>query len=108
MPSWRRGGIGKRIDTMRHLPDAKVFADPIRVRQIFRNIVTNADRYGGPNLTVRVDLLGDEFALSLIDDGEGSPRPIARSSSPTTGPTRRSAGPGPWAWVSRCRANSPG
>jgi PAS domain S-box-containing protein len=65
--------IGKRIDTMRYLPDAKVFADPIRVRQIFRNLVTNADRYGGPNLTVRVDRLGDEFALSLIDDGAGIP-----------------------------------
>jgi two-component system CheB/CheR fusion protein len=65
--------IGKEVATMRHEREAKVFADPVRVRQIFRNLLANADRYGGPHITVRVDRLGDLFALSVIDDGAGIP-----------------------------------
>ena len=65
--------IGKEVTTARHEQEAKVFADPVRVRQIFRNLVANADRYGGPHITVRVDRLGDVFALSVIDDGAGIP-----------------------------------
>jgi two-component system CheB/CheR fusion protein len=65
--------IGKEVTTVRHEQEAKVFADPVRVRQIFRNLVANADRYGGPHITVRVDRFGDVFALSVIDDGAGIP-----------------------------------
>lgn len=47
--------------------------DPDRVRQIVRNLVTNALRYGGD--TIRVDLeRGDGFAiLRVCDNGEGVP-----------------------------------
>ena len=45
----------------------------MRVRQIFRNLLANADRYGGPHITVRVDRFGDVYALSVIDDGAGIP-----------------------------------
>ncbi len=65
--------IGKEVTTARHEREAKVFADPVRVRQIFRNLLANADRYGGPHITVRVDRFGDVFALSVIDDGAGIP-----------------------------------
>ena len=47
--------------------------DPVRVRQIFRNLLANADRYGGPRIIVRVDRFGDVYALSVIDDGSGIP-----------------------------------
>jgi PAS domain S-box-containing protein len=63
--------IGKEVVTARHEREAKVFADPVRVRQIFRNLLANADRYGGPHITVRVDRIGEQFALSVIDDGAG-------------------------------------
>jgi len=65
--------LGKEVATVRHEGEAKVFADPVRVRQIFRNLLANADRYGGPHITVRVDRLGDLVALSVIDDGAGIP-----------------------------------
>jgi two-component system phosphate regulon sensor histidine kinase PhoR len=65
--------IGKEVTTVRHEREAKVFADPVRVRQIFRNLLANADRYGGPHITVRVDRFGDVYALSVIDDGSGIP-----------------------------------
>jgi PAS domain S-box-containing protein len=49
-------------------------ADPQRVRQILRNLLTNAIRYGGPNVTVEVGRLesGDAFA-NVSDDGDGVP-----------------------------------
>jgi len=47
------------------------FADPVRVRQIVRNLVTNALRYGGPN--IEIDVLDDVDSVSLrvSDDGPG-------------------------------------
>lgn len=65
--------IGKEVATLRHEREAKVFADPVRVRQVFRNLLANADRYGGPHVTVRVDRFADVYALSVIDDGAGIP-----------------------------------
>ncbi len=49
----------------------RCLADPARVRQIIRNLVGNALRYGGPN--VRVEVRSEEpwGLLSVIDDGEG-------------------------------------
>jgi PAS domain S-box-containing protein len=49
-------------------------ADPQRVRQILRNLLTNATRYGGPDVTVGVGKLesGEVFA-SVSDDGDGVP-----------------------------------
>jgi len=50
------------------------FADPLRVRQVIRNLITNARRYGGP--TVRLDLsrVGEDMvSVSVVDDGLGVP-----------------------------------
>ncbi|MFP3915961.1 MAG: sensor histidine kinase, partial [Actinomycetota bacterium] len=53
------------------LPPAS--ADPLRVRQIVRNLVSNALRYGGPNITVATRKVGDRVAVTVRDDGEGVP-----------------------------------
>lgn len=45
-------------------------ADPRRTRQIIRNLVSNAVRYGGPELSLRVRSAGDRVEVAVCDDGE--------------------------------------
>lgn len=49
--------------------------DPGRVRQIIRNLVTNASRYGGDKVQIRFGPAGDEelIYLEVADDGPGLP-----------------------------------
>ena len=47
------------------------FADPLRLRQIIRNLLTNAIRYGGDNICVAVEENGDRARLTVTDDGRG-------------------------------------
>jgi PAS domain S-box-containing protein len=51
--------------------EAKVLGDPMRIRQIIRNLLTNAERHGGPHVTVRVIAGPETTSLFVIDDGEG-------------------------------------
>jgi signal transduction histidine kinase len=48
-------------------------ADPVRVRQIVRNLVTNADRYGGGRIVVRTFREGDTSMIEVRDDGQPIP-----------------------------------
>ncbi|MDJ0952130.1 MAG: PAS domain S-box protein [Acidimicrobiia bacterium] len=48
------------------------FADPNRVRQILRNLLANAGRYGGPQVQVRYGG-GDRAWLEVADNGPGVP-----------------------------------
>ncbi len=50
-----------------------VEADELRVRQILRNLITNAKRYGGPNLQVRIGKSQAAGWIQVIDDGPGIP-----------------------------------
>lgn len=50
-----------------------VNADPLRVRQIIRNLITNALRYGGSTVEVRLGVEGDYGLLEVADDGDGLP-----------------------------------
>ena len=50
---------------------AVAWADPARVRQILRNLVSNALRYGGPGVEIRVVPGETEVALEVCDDGAG-------------------------------------
>lgn len=50
-----------------------VLADPRRVRQILRNLLTNALRYGGPNRRITTGALRDQAWLEVRDDGLGIP-----------------------------------
>ncbi|MEN8114998.1 MAG: HAMP domain-containing sensor histidine kinase [Actinomycetota bacterium] len=47
-----------------------VLADPQRVRQIIRNLVTNAQRYGGFDIRVVVSDEGSRGVVEVRDDGE--------------------------------------
>jgi signal transduction histidine kinase len=58
--------------TTRGVP-GHAFADPQRVRQILRNLLTNAKRYGGPK--VRIDFAEGAGWTEVVvaDDGDGVP-----------------------------------
>jgi signal transduction histidine kinase len=55
------GGVGHAV------------GDPARVRQIVRNLITNALRYGGEEIRLSVHTSGDISVLEVRDDGEGVP-----------------------------------
>lgn len=51
--------------------EAEVVADPVRFRQIVRNLVTNAIRYGGDDVQVSMAADGNRVALRIADNGPG-------------------------------------
>lgn len=52
---------------------AKAWADPGRVRQIVRNLITNAARYGGDKTVLQVASASDRVCISVRDNGGGVP-----------------------------------
>lgn len=64
-------------------PSPLSFADATRVRQIVRNLLTNAQRYGGPKRLVRYGRAGDVAWLEVADDGAAiSPEDVERIFEP--------------------------
>lgn len=51
----------------------EVDADPARFRQVVRNLVTNALRYGGPHIEVVLSESEEHGILEVRDDGPGIP-----------------------------------
>lgn len=49
----------------------RVSSDALRLEQVLVNLVTNAYRYGGPNVTLRAKNSGPHTKLSVCDDGAG-------------------------------------
>ena len=72
--------------------DSVAFGDPVRVRQIIRNLLTNAFRYGATPITVSVGQNNGTAFLDLQDSGSGIPdadrerifEPYGRSESSRT------------------------
>jgi signal transduction histidine kinase len=66
------------VESMRAGVDATVdgeptpaWADTLRTRQILRNLLTNAARYGGSQIMISVSSLGDTAVIVVSDDGPG-------------------------------------
>lgn len=49
------------------------FADPLRVRQIVRNLITNAVRYGGSDVWIDAWVEDNRAHIAVFDDGDGIP-----------------------------------
>ena len=64
-------GLGISVSQPEEVP--LVLADPRRVRQILRNLLTNAQRYGGPDLRVVSGSSHRMAWLEVRDNGEGIP-----------------------------------
>ena len=62
---------GKSVDV--DVGDLVVYGDPLRIRQIVRNLVTNAVRYGGETVKVVGASIGDRRFITVEDDGPGVP-----------------------------------
>ncbi len=56
-----------------------VYADPVRLRQIMRNLLTNAFRYGGDHIKITVSHDDERVWIDVADNGEGVP-PESRES----------------------------
>lgn len=69
----RQPVIGPTHITVDVADDAIVVADPLRVTQVMDNLVTNALRYGGPNVEVSAAREGAHVLVTVSDDGPGIP-----------------------------------
>ncbi len=67
-------GISERSVTVECDPSLIAYVDPNRIQQVFVNLLSNADRYGGPNRLVRVVTRGSDVIIEVHDDGDGIPK----------------------------------
>ncbi len=68
--------VGKNIDV--DVEDGAVFVDRLRQRQVLRNLISNAVKYGGPNIYLRGAIEGLWFRWEVADDGEGVPAELEK------------------------------
>ena len=54
-------------------------ADPVRVRQVIRNLVGNAIRHGGEKIHISAHRLADEVVVTIADDGPGLTDEVAET-----------------------------
>lgn len=66
--------VGARVKVIDELPaDVRAMGDPGRVRQILRNLVNNAYRYGGPRIEVKIDAADETIRVDISDNGPPIP-----------------------------------
>jgi PAS domain S-box-containing protein len=53
------------------VPELAALVDPLRLRQILRNLMVNAVRYGGDRIRISARQVGSEVIVDVADDGEG-------------------------------------
>lgn len=64
------GAMTRGGSTVQIMGDVLCWADPNRVRQIVRNLVSNAIKHGGPTVDVYLEGDGDRAVLTVSDNGE--------------------------------------
>ena len=62
------------IDLTDHAHDVTAYADPVRLRQILRNLLVNGIRYGEGNVEVAVGRSAEVAVVEVRDHGAGVPR----------------------------------
>ena len=71
----RNDMVEKRIELVMKLDatDRHVWADPVRIQQVFWNLINNAVKFTNPggNITIRTFNEGKRFAFEIIDTGIG-------------------------------------
>src|SRR3954451_14897380 len=65
----RQPAVGSSRITLDVAEDAILVADPVRITQVLDNLVTNALRYGGPNVEVSAVRERSRVLLTVSDDG---------------------------------------
>lgn len=103
-------GVDVGVDVDAGIPPAS--SDALRLRQILRNLISNAVRYGGPTIRVKARHIDDTVQISVTDDGDGVPLadigtiflPYKRS----TGTRRNASSIGLGLWICRQLAHSMG
>lgn len=58
------------------VPEIDVYADPLLVRQIVHNLVSNARKHGGQQVVVTGNTDGGQALLVVADNGEGLPQHV--------------------------------
>jgi signal transduction histidine kinase len=70
----RAGGSFTSGVSLRHEGElTRAVGDPARVRQIVRNLLTNAERYGGTQVSITVRDAAGWLQVDVVDDGAGLP-----------------------------------
>ncbi len=67
-----RAGVDIRIEA----PRAVVRVDRLRFRQVLRNLLSNARKYGGPEIRIDGRIEEGRFVLTIADNGDGIPTEI--------------------------------
>lgn len=68
-----RSGVRRDIRIANGTTNTVALGDPLRVRQILRNLLTNAARYGGGDVEVEIEQRGDLCLVAVSDNGSGVP-----------------------------------
>ena len=66
---FRRQHVSLSVD----LEEATVVADRHHVGQVVRNLVSNADKHGGPHRSIEGRIEEDRYLIRVMDDGAGVP-----------------------------------
>jgi signal transduction histidine kinase len=56
---------------------ASIRADGLRTRQVLRNLLSNAQKYGGPEIEVTGRVDGRTYRCDVVDDGNGVPEAMS-------------------------------
>ena len=93
-------GLESELDvTIDDAESAVIWADPVHLSQVFSNLLTNAHKYGGPNVSVAVSVCADDLARILVQDSGAGVEPefvphlfdrFSRSAGARRGPARGS------------------